>query len=220
MIECNFDDTDILKNILHDDSTADDIMNFLDTLLTRYKDYFECRKNENILRLIKIASDIQQSLNLRFNYAHILLCFIADKTREKKISSPTPREDELERPLTEDEIENIKDNLMEVCNFLKAALTLEFIISCSNGLTYSTVYLYIKNNKDVIRRYIPQDSVQNVPVNLIDFVRNNSFLAHGGFILPSTPDVIENIYGRLLDDTSLKLNDFLDKINKIKLSKE
>ncbi|WP_187287284.1 hypothetical protein [Acidianus hospitalis] len=44
MIECNFDDTDILKNILHDASTADDIMNFLDTLLTRYKDYFECRK--------------------------------------------------------------------------------------------------------------------------------------------------------------------------------
>jgi len=167
MSECNFDDTDILKNILDDTSTTDDIMNFLNTLLTRYKDYFECRKNENILRLIKIACDIQESLNLRFNYAHILLCFIADKTKERKmISSPTPKEDELEKPLTEDEIKNIKDNLMEVCNFLKAALTLEFIISCSNGLTYSTVYLYIKNNKGVIERYIPQNGVQNVPKNL------------------------------------------------------
>ncbi|MQL54267.1 hypothetical protein [Acidianus ambivalens] len=116
-------------------------MNFLDTLLTRYKDYFKCRNNNGALRLIELASNIQENLNLRFDYAHISLCFIADKTRDRKnINSLTPKEDELENPLTDDEIIHIKDNLMESCNFLKASLTLDFIISCPNGLTYSTVY--------------------------------------------------------------------------------
>lgn len=57
-------------------------------------------------------------------------------------------------------------------------------------------------------------------MSLMDFIRNNSFLAHGGFILPSDLNVINNVYKRLLDDSFCKLKDFLDKINKIKLKNE
>jgi hypothetical protein len=154
MAECNFYDTDIIVNILDKNTTKQDILDFLNTLLERYKEYFECTKREDIQNLIKEAEDIQNELELKFDFGHILLCFInKDTINNKKINYVSPRQDDLEKPLTEDEIKQINKKIIEACEFLKASVTLEFI-DHPNGLSYSMMYLYLWSNINVVNRYI------------------------------------------------------------------
>lgn len=90
MAECNFYDTNVIVNILDKNTTKQDILDFLNTLLERYKEYFECTKREDIQNLIKEAEDIQNELELKFDFGHILLCFINKDTinNKKSITSP------------------------------------------------------------------------------------------------------------------------------------
>jgi Holliday junction resolvase RusA-like endonuclease len=225
MAECNFDDTDIIVNILSDNTTNQEIPDFLNTLLERYKEYFECTKREDIQNLIKEAEDIQNELELKFNFAHILLCFVSENTRKsKRINYIYPKQDDLEKPLTEDEIKQINKKIIEACEFLKASVTLEFI-DHPNGLSYSVIYLYLQSNIDVVRRYI-QENIDSIQISLLGYVRNNSFLTHGGFVLPGfvLPCIPNTILKEkrkcLFNDTDNELKKFLDEIKHIRLSEE
>lgn len=103
--------------------------------------------------------------------------------------------------------------------FLKASVTLEFI-DHPNGLSYSMMYLYLWSNINVVSRYI-QKNINGVQISLLRDVRNNSFLTHGGFVLPYITNIILKEKRKcLFKDTGNELKKFLDEIKHIRLSEE
>jgi len=228
MSPCEFDDTDILSKILSEaDGNRDEaVREILNSLLYRYKNYFECINDSNLVNLIYDLIDLQELLSNAFDNFHMLSCFLSNNTRARfKPINRLEIKEEFRKTVSNDEKVKIEKQLLNIC--LETRLIFNFYILLNNTekvdskLLYNLLYNYLDSYetldfiKNEIWKLVSTDILSNFCNNkLVDnfkYMRNNSFLAHGGFILNSGIDI--DSFRKLVDSM---LNDLEKTISGLK----